>query len=156
MTKPILYLDFDGVIHSHSSGWQGPRTIPDPPVPGALEFIAKAADEFDLHIYSSRSKHWFGRFAMQRWLVRHYRDIGSPLDGDVPEWWAGRVCKQSAMEPWDHEVLSTACTLVQKRIKWPTSKPPALVTLDDRAITFDGTWPEIDDLKAFKPWNKKG
>jgi len=40
-------------------------------------------------------------------------------------------------------------------LKWPTEKPAAMVTIDDRALTFDGTWPTIDVLKAFKPWNKK-
>jgi len=25
----------------------------------------------------------------------------------------------------------------------------------ERATTFDGTWPAIDMLKNFKPWNKK-
>ena len=40
-------------------------------------------------------------------------------------------------------------------IEWPTEKPPALVTIDDRAIPFDGTWPAIETLLAFKPWNKR-
>jgi len=35
-------------------------------------------------------------------------------------------------------------------------KPPALVTIDDRAITFDGKWPENKTLLDFKPWNKRG
>jgi len=30
MSKPILCLDFDGVIHSYSSGWKGADVIPDP------------------------------------------------------------------------------------------------------------------------------
>ena len=29
MSKPILCLDFDGVLHSYTSGWRGAR-IPDP------------------------------------------------------------------------------------------------------------------------------
>lgn len=32
---------------------------------------------------------------------------------------------------------------------------PALITIDDRAITFNGTWPRMEDLKAFQPWNKR-
>lgn len=38
--------------------------------------------------------------------------------------------------------------------RWPTSKPAAFVTLDDRAVTFRGTWPDLDELQRFRPWNK--
>lgn len=34
-------------------------------------------------------------------------------------------------------------------------KPPALLFIDDRAVTFDGTWPSIEFIKNFKPWNKR-
>ena len=44
----ILCLDFDGVIHSFTSGWRGAGIIPDPPVPGALDFIKDATGEFVL------------------------------------------------------------------------------------------------------------
>ena len=29
--KPTIILDFDGVIHSYTSGWQGADVIGDPP-----------------------------------------------------------------------------------------------------------------------------
>ena len=37
--KPTVVFDFDGVIHSYSSGWKGEDNIPDPPVPGIREAI---------------------------------------------------------------------------------------------------------------------
>jgi len=36
---------------------------------------------------------------------------------------------------------------------FPTCKPPAHISIDDRAMTFTGTWPEIETLKNFRPWN---
>ena len=37
--KTVVF-DFDGVVHSYTSGWQGEDTIPDPPVPG-IKFDGK-------------------------------------------------------------------------------------------------------------------
>lgn len=34
-------------------------------------------------------------------------------------------------------------------------KPAAFLTIDDRAIQFDGHWPDVAELRAFKPWNKR-
>jgi hypothetical protein len=42
-----------------------------------------------------------------------------------------------------------------RMVKWPTSKPPAFVGLDDRQLTFTGVWPSVESLLAFKPWNRK-
>src|SRR5882672_3079773 len=39
MRKPILCLDFDGVLHSYSSGWKGADVIPDAPTPGMAAFL---------------------------------------------------------------------------------------------------------------------
>jgi hypothetical protein len=40
-------------------------------------------------------------------------------------------------------------------IKFPFSKPPATVGIDDRVITFMGTFPSNLNIMNFKPWNKK-
>lgn len=41
-------------------------------------------------------------------------------------------------------------------LEWWRDKPPALVLLDDRALTFTGAWPKLDALLAFRPWNRRG
>ena len=66
--RPILCVDFDGVIHSYESGWKGPRTIPDSPVPGAIRFLHNAQKHFQVCIFSSRSRYFGGRRAMRNWL----------------------------------------------------------------------------------------
>lgn len=154
--KPILCLDFDGVIHSYSSGWKGASVIPDPPVKDALQFIVKALDRFEVHILSSRSHQWGGKRAMKRWLRSHLIALGVPNDDmhlQVPQWWVEKIVAQSEMEPW-HIANRDAADEIIRRIKWPWFKPPATVTIDDRAITFTGSWPALADLRAFKPWNK--
>lgn len=122
--KPILCLDFDGVLHSYTSKWQGADVIPDASVPGAALFVAEAQQLFTVAVYSSRTHQSGGLDAMKRWL--HKVIIEADLDGSVFD-----------------------------EIEWPSEKPPALVTLDDRAVTFTGVWPEVTELRAFKPWNKK-
>ena len=118
--KPILCVDFDGVIHAYTSGWQGSAVITDGPVPGALEFLREATKFFRVAIFSSRSATPQGIDAMRNWLARHA--VGSGNLGWLTE------------------------------IEWPTTKPSALVTLDDRAIQFEGVWPSMTKLYNFKPW----
>lgn len=150
--KKILCLDFDGVLHSYASGWKGPRTIPDPPVPGALEFLVAAQDRFEVHIFSSRSRYWFGRRAMRRWIEQHLVWLGT--SAAPPAWWLNKVCESSFAEPWEDEVRWAARSFV-RTLKFPTEKPPAHVTLDDRAMTFCGFWPTMESIEGFKPWNKR-
>jgi|SRR5882757_358434 len=135
MAKPILCLDFDGVIHSYTSGWKGADVIPDPPVPGALQFILDAQKHFTVAIFSSRSNQAGGQFAMQEWLTDWSRE------------WASEDPARWPSSDWRHNMLAS--------IEWPLEKPAAFITIDDRAITFDGTWPDVETLRVFKPWNKR-
>ena len=120
--KPILLLDFDGVIHSYKSGWQGATIITDPPVPGFWDWAVQAAEHFDLQIYSARSSAPGGIEAMAGWLVdnkpSHIKGVSFGL---------------------------------------PTTKPAAFLTIDDRAITFEGDWSSlgVERLLQFQPWNRR-
>lgn len=124
--KPILCLDFDGVIHSYTSRWQGADVVPDPPVDGAIAFMLEALEHFDVTIFSSRSNQPGGLEAMRSWLKHH----------------AGGCWYESPAGPGLEDV------------RFVTEKPPAMVTLDDRALTFTGSWPAMQALLSFKPWNK--
>jgi hypothetical protein len=71
VSKPILCLDFDGVIHSYvtpNKPWN-PAWIPDPPVPGCFAFIRKAQAFFAVAIYSSRSHQAGGLEAMKDYVA---------------------------------------------------------------------------------------
>lgn len=153
MSKPILCLDFDGVLHSYTSGWKGAAVIPDLPVPGALEFLVGAMRCFDVHILSSRSNQWGGRGAMKRFLILELKGLAE-VPEMTPKWWFSKIAETAFADPWEHEVDFAARGVV-KNIKFPRHKPPALVTIDDRAITFTGKWPSMETLAAFKPWNHK-
>lgn len=131
MSKPILCLDFDGVLHSYASGWQGAAIIPDPPVPGAIAFLYDAIMAFDVQIYSSRSHQEGGIDAMMDWIAK----------------WETAWIEEDVTRPRPR-------TSLLLNITFPQEKPAAMVTIDDRAITFTGVWPAIETLKAFKPWNK--
>lgn len=156
MGKPILCLDFDGVVHSYTSGWKGVEFVADPPVPGALEFIVKALPHFEVHIFSSRSGQRGGRAAMKNWLLNQYLGL-SRAKASAPEWWVRHVDQEGILNDgvWPEAASRSAYRLVHAELRWPSEKPPAFVTIDDRAITFDGTWPSIDWLLNFKPWNKR-
>jgi hypothetical protein len=127
--KPILCLDFDGVIHSYRSGWQGSHRADDPPVDGAVEFLQEATRHFKVAIYSSRSKSLRGRACMKRYMRKHF---AVPLTFSM-----------------DHEY-----DYLHEELSYPWFKPSAFLTIDDRAITFSGSWPDAQALKSFRPWNK--
>lgn len=116
-----ISLDFDGVIHSYTSPWQGACHIPDPPVPDALAMIMNYIDNgLRVGIFSTRNIEPGGIAAMQAWLSKH----------GLHE---GYICK----------------------IDFPSAKPTiATLFVDDRAYAFTGTFPSVEYVKSFKPWNK--
>jgi len=120
--RRIISLDFDGVLNSYKTGWEGHATISDAPVPGAIAWLTGLLldKRFDVHMHSSRCTRPEGIAAMMRWFVKY----GLPND------------------------LLDKLTFAEK-------KPPASVTIDDRAIQFRGVFPSYDELARFAPWNRQ-
>lgn len=72
MYKPRVVFDFDGVIHSYTSGWNGVDVIPDPPVDGIKEVIDQLRhDGYDVWIVSTRAAESKGKRAIGHWLHKH-------------------------------------------------------------------------------------
>ena len=130
--KPMICIDFDGVIHSYEKGWQG-GVIYGAVVPGFFEWVERVRDQFTLVIYSSRSKTDEGVAAMGLWL-HEQRNI-----------WIKAGGHRHPTEPLT--------------IAFAHEKPAAWLTIDDRAIQFRGYWEDADltaeAMRAFKPWNVK-
>ena len=129
MSKKIICVDFDGVIHWYRNGWQNGE-IYDEPVPGAIEWLCENCDTYEINIYSSRSKDRGLLIRMKEWI-----DI--KVDAFLAQ------DKENPM-PWT----------VLDNLKFPTEKPPAWLTIDDRAVCFRGTFPSPTEIDNFKPWNK--
>lgn len=66
--KTVVF-DFDGVIHSYSSGWHGVKNIPDPVVPGIKEAIEEIRNKgYRVVIVSTRCNHSEGMTAIRKYL----------------------------------------------------------------------------------------
>jgi hypothetical protein len=133
---PTICVDFDGVLHSYKSGWKGAGEIPDPPVEGAMEFIVRAAmnPKVTVAIYSSRSKEEAGIRAMKDWLIK----------------WVYEYLKAEGVED-----ISEGTNEVMSHLSFPTEKPAAIMTIDDRAHCFNGHFRSLEWYLGFKPWNKR-
>ena len=115
MARTVV-LDFDGVIHSYTSGWQGVTVIPDPPVDGIREAIDDIRRFYKVVVVSTRCFQEGGLAAVRTWLEEHNIIVD--------------------------EVLA--------------HKPPAIVYIDDRALTFDGN-PQglLHKIKTFRTWQQR-
>ena len=112
-----LCFDFDGVLHSYTSGWQGASVIPDPPVPGMAEALRRLQHlGWEVVICSSRARHQGGPEAMRDWLV---------ANGFGP-------------------------------LPVTAEKVPAELYVDDRALRFTGSVPEmLESIDRWGgPWSK--
>jgi hypothetical protein len=128
--KPTLCVDFDGVIHSYERGWQNGE-IYGTVTRGFFEWVERVRHDFELVIYSSRSKDEAGIIAMTLWL-HEQRNA-----------WIKAGGQRHPTEPLT--------------FNFADKKPAAWLTIDDRCVRFDGSWDnpllESEALRRFKPWN---
>ena len=83
-SRKTVCLDFDGVIHSYKSGWQGEAVIPDPPIHKVDVAVRRLRKHFRVVIYSARCRNRQGVEAIQRWLDKHQIEVDEVCDHKPP------------------------------------------------------------------------
>ncbi len=124
MTYSIA-VDFDGVLNSYASGFQGNTLFPDPPVPGAIEWLEEMAKHFKVIIHSAR------------------------LSDDEGDWdWAALHNMRKWLE------FNGVSGVTMNRLDF-AQKPKALVYIDDRGYRFTGdNFPTRKQIHLeLRPWN---
>lgn len=115
--KKTICIDFDGVLHNYSKGWQD-GTIYDGPKPGAAQAMSRLLElGYEVVIYSTRCYSRFIKGAYQESQVK-----------EVQEW------LKKWQIPYSYIYLSS-------------EKPLCSLFVDDRAYRFEGNWDmEIDKI----------
>lgn len=109
-------LDFDGVIHGYSRGWQG-GLIYDPPMPGAIEAIREIQEVEAVVVHTARTD----LVSVAAWL--RALDIECVTQD---EWDAERPVREHGSAFWND----------RERVLITNRKPAARHYLDDRAVKF--------------------
>lgn len=77
-------LDFDGVLHSYRSGWRGADVIPDPPIHGTRDAVARLRRQYRVVVYSARCSTPEGKVAVENWLRRYEIDVDEVCEHKPP------------------------------------------------------------------------
>ena len=80
-SRMTVAVDFDGVIHSYTSGWKGPAEIPDPPVEGVAEAVKTLRTVFEVVVYSTRCATKEGMGAVRKYLRENGIEVDGVADG---------------------------------------------------------------------------
>jgi hypothetical protein len=116
-------VDFDGVLHAYSRGWQD-GSVYDEPTPGALGALRALMKSYAVFVHTTRDTSqvadWIGE-----------RGILCRVDAPTP----------APREFWDE----TGVLLITNR------KYPAVAYIDDRAIRFENWGQALADLERFEP-----
>lgn len=104
-----IAVDFDGVLHLYSRGWQD-GSIYDEPLEGAFDGLRKLMETCAVFVHTTREPASVGRWIKERSGIE---TCWHEDENTVPEFWNDRDC-----------------ILVTRR------KLPAVAYLDDRAVRF--------------------
>ena len=130
-----IAIDFDGVIHKYSKGWSD-GSIYDEPFDGVFKAISELMKTHSVFILSTRSP-----WQIKRWLDKHlwtYAPMEVPAGVDDKLYFYGY---RAGVIPfwtkfWNKPYL----------LGITNKKLPAEIYIDDRALKFEGSWPDTLEL----------
>jgi hypothetical protein len=73
--RRTVCLDFDGVIHSYTSGWCGESIIPDAPIHGTRAAIERLRKRYRIVVHSARCCSEEGCEAIAAWLKKYEIEV---------------------------------------------------------------------------------
>lgn len=136
-------IDFDGVIHKYSKGWQD-GTCYDEAVELVFEAIQELMKDYNVFIFSTRKPKQIRNWLLPRIMEQGFGD--NPHDPQ--EWEVGKYGFTCQIIPFWIKFWNKRNVLGITR-----RKLPAMVYIDDRALRFDGDWTEITDkVRSFKTY----
>jgi Cft2 family RNA processing exonuclease len=149
MVKTIA-IDFDGVIHKYSRGWQD-GSIYDDEIASVFESIQELMKTYSVFILSTRNSRTIKKWIKQKttecdYLPYELSGFENPPEYCYPKY--GFTCQ--VIPFWVKFWNKRNCLGITNR------KLPAHAYVDDRAIVFTGDWQKTKaDINSFKPYNQK-
>ncbi len=148
MGKTIA-IDFDGVIHKYSKGWQDGKCY-DVPVDGVFKAIRLFMDAgYSVFIFSTRDAKQIVRWMKENTYETDYEYNG--MGGDPGDYRYPKFGFTVEKIPFWKKFWNKQNVIgVTKR------KLPAACYIDDRAITFEGNWEAMyDRVQFFKTYQER-
>lgn len=102
--RKTLAVDFDGVVHRYSKGWQG-GAIYDPPVRGTTSALHKLSQRYELVLFTARED----LAAVRRWLVYHnLHHLFADVTNRKPAAWAYVDDRGVRFSSWEQALKTLA------------------------------------------------
>lgn len=140
-----IAIDFDGVIHKYSKGWQDGSCY-DKEVDGVFEAIDLLMTKYTVFIFSTRNSR-----QIKKWLQERIMECGfGDNPNDPSDWRSPKYTFTCERIPFWVKFWNKKNVLgITKR------KLPALVYIDDRAINFQGDWKQtLAEIREFKTYQQ--
>lgn len=143
MGKKTVVFDFDGVIHSYTSGWQGIGNIPDPVVPGIQSAISTLRMEgYEVIVVSTRCAKEEGARAVQNYLKNNHIKVDAIMAEKPPA-----ICYIDDRAICFDGHAEHLIKKIRNFVPWNKETDPAIADMERKYVIVcnehSGNWPGV-------------